>query len=217
MKKILSLFLIIFLFAACSTVHKNGYHQTRKYNINHVFKNQKKSVKRTKSYATAAEEIHLEISNEKNILTKDTNRFEIFKHISSSFKTALPSKAELKERPVKAIVKKLRTNLKIINPKDSTDEPPEAKIYNMESIISFIMFAVSTIGSIVGVFPLLMGLMGIAAIILAFIGWKSYKKNPEAYMGKFFIYASYVYAWINIILVALLLIFLAVVLFLFIM
>lgn len=216
---LLSLSLLIL--ASCATVHKNGYYQTKRYNTKSIKWTQaSKKKKPTSSDVQANANDNIVIEKKDILLNKmDTQkvasmdpRIHLFKK-DKSFKLSNTSTASVDKLPkLKKIVQRLEEDIAFAKA-DIQDEPQvqlEEKVYNIPSVVAFGLMFLGLLTNFVGGFTLVPGLAalllitGIAAIVLAFIGWKQYKQDRDIYRGKFFIYFAYVYAWIEIILVILL-------------
>ena len=217
--------LSLFVLASCATVHKNGYHQTKRYKVGHISHKKKKKSSKDKEIVFKTKNSAKEIAS--NEVKHDSAKFTL---LSSKIKEVPQEEAakfstQKSIPPAKAsslhkVVKRLKEDIAFARNdlKDEPQEEPTEKEYNIPSVVASSFMFLGILASIGGgltsapILALLLFLSGIAAIVLAFIGWKAYKRDREKFKGKFFIYFAYVYAWVEIILVVLLIALLALVL-----
>ncbi len=213
--KLFGIIIITALLASCSVVNKNGYYQSRKYNPSLV--KLKKAKPESVKEKTVANKTYSELSELENEIAKANNNVPLNPEIYSVYeetnttinpnaiadikvtKTAL-TKALVRHKIPQSVQKNIKQ--KTQNPtRIQEDNPPKE-----EPILAYISLgfvAVTLVLAAAAISAPGIGLLSIASMVLGFIAHKQLKENPDGFYNKWAITLAYVFAWINLALVIL--------------
>ncbi len=211
------LFVVATLLASCSVVNKNGYYQSRKYNIG-----KPKLKQHTPKQLESSKEDHTVYSQQLNKADESPTETPIYLTKSSNHTTGdetvytdiqLHPKVENLEKSTvikpKAIRvtenKSLATNSVIQLPtKKGLDEPTEP-VEKEEPILAYIALgfvgiilyaALTGITSLSGLIAIIF--LSLAATITGFTAKRQFKKNPSKYKNTWAISLVSIFSWISL-------------------